>query len=133
MKARRLLLKIHPLSAAPGKLDLADLLEEVLLSSPPGGATTEQIIKGAASYNRLAEERRKRGAAAGDWVWWIDAETHKTILAQLAFMRWATTSTEVRLIVVAFVRELQELAEEEVPIASPAPVQVDQHSTKEQP
>jgi len=117
MKAHKITIKRHALESDPRGFALDDVLESILLNSPPGGATTDQILKAGALYLRFMEDRKKNDGA-DSWDWLIERELFQTLLAQLDGMRWATTSAEVRLLLLAFVKEIRESKEIEVTIAA---------------
>lgn len=119
MKATKLLIRIVPIAAEPKTLDLSLLLEQVLLNSPASGMSSDLFLRGAVVYGRLVDERKKN-AGKTEWVWWLEAEHHKTLCDAIDLMRWGKVEGDVRIIAAEFVKEVKDAKEEEVPIAEPA-------------
>lgn len=114
MKATKLTIRKVSLSADMS-LDMAQVIEEVLLSAPPGGSSTEQLLKGAVVYGQLAAERKKH-AGKDEWVWWLESEHHRTLCGAVDAMRWGPSSGDVRMAVVGFIQAIKSAKEEDVPL-----------------
>lgn len=116
MKSRKILVKTVALKSDKKGLNLAELIEVLILNTPPGGSTTDQIVKCGSLFAQFTTDRDKNEKAKKkEWVWWLAADHYATLLGQLDAMRWNAGSPDLMMAVVDFIKSIKEAKEEEVP------------------